>query len=52
MGKPKDTVEIRVFVTPEQRNKFKSLAAAKGLTISEYFLQLAGELPEKETQAA
>lgn len=40
MGKPKDTVEIRLFVTPEARNEIKSYAAARGLTITEYFLQL------------
>jgi len=40
MGKPKDTVEIRLFVTPEMRNEIKSYAAARGLTITEYFLQL------------
>ena len=40
MAKPQGTVEIRVFVPPEVRNQIKSVAAAKGLTITEYFLEL------------
>jgi hypothetical protein len=40
MGKPKDKVELRLFVTIEQRNEIKSCAAAKGLKVTEYFLEL------------
>lgn len=50
MGKPKDSVEIRIFVTPEMRNEIKSLAAGKGLTITEYFVQL--HQSQKSPQAA
>ena len=50
MAKPKDSVEIRIFVTPELRNEIKSLAASKGLTITEYFLQIYQA--QKSTQAA
>lgn len=51
MGKPKDTVEIRIFVSPELRNEIKSLAASRGLTITEYFLQLHHS-QKSPTQAA
>jgi len=40
MAKPKDTVELRIFVTPELRNEIKAKAASKGVTITEYFLDL------------
>lgn len=53
MAKPKDSVELRLFVTPDQRNEIKSIAASKGLTMTEYFLalhQAQKELPQKELQ--
>ncbi len=40
MAKPKDSVELRIFVTPELRNEIKGKAASKGVTITEYFLEL------------
>jgi hypothetical protein len=50
MAKPKDSVEVRLFVSPEMRNEIKSIAAAKGLTITEYFLLLHES--QKQLQAA
>lgn len=50
MAKPKDSVEVRIFVTPELRNEIKSIAASKGMTITEYFLQLHNS--QKEPIAA
>ena len=40
MAKPKDSVELRIFVTPELRNEIKGKAASRGMTITEYFLEM------------
>lgn len=50
MAKPKDSVEVRIFITPELRNEIKSIAASKGMTITEYFVQLHES--QKQLQAA
>lgn len=52
MAKPKGTVEIRIFVTPEKRNEIKSIAASQGKVISDYFVQLHDDQSKSKKQVA
>jgi len=45
-----DKVKIQILVTPEQRERYKTLAEAKGLNLTQLIVKLLEDAEKKEVQ--